>query len=73
MPSGAIGPLRSETGALEDKVLWRVLVAIVAGEESRSDQLRAEKVGEVGAAVYGGGQRRRIELEGDKVLRPAKG
>ena len=38
-----------------------------------SDQLRAEKVREVGARVYGGGQRRRVELEGDKVLRPAKG
>ena len=73
MPSGAIGPLRSETGALEDKVLWRVLVAIVAGEKRRSDQLRAEKVWEVGAGLFGGGQRRRIELEGDKVLRPAKG
>ena len=73
MPSGAIGPLSSETGALEDKVLWRVLVAILAGEERRSDQLQlgVEKVGEVG--VYGGGQRRRIELEGDKVLRPANG
>ena len=71
MPSGAIGPLSSETGALEDKVLWRVLVAILAGKQRRSDQLGAEKVGEVG--VYGGGQRRRIELEGDKVLRPANG
>ena len=70
MPSGATGPLRSETGALEDKVLWRVLVAIVAGEERRIDQLGVEKVGEAG--VYGG-QRRRIELEGDKVLRPANG
>ena len=45
MPSGATGPLRSETGALEDKVLWRVLVAIVAGEERRSDQLGVKKVG----------------------------
>lgn len=71
MPSGATGPLRSETGALEDKVLWRVLVAILAGEERRNDQLEVEKVGEVG--VYRGGQRRRIELEGDKVLRPANG
>ena len=71
MPSGATGPLRSETGALEDKVLWRVLVAIVAGEERRGDQLGVEKVGEAG--LYGGGQRRRIELEGDKVLRPANG
>ena len=71
MPSGAIGPLSSETGALEDKVLWRVLVAIVAGEERRGDQLGAEKVGEVG--VYEGGQRIWIELEGDKVLRPANG
>lgn len=71
MPSGATGPLRLETGALEDKVLWRVLVAIVAGEEERSDQLGFEKVGKVG--MYGGAQRRRIELEGDKVLRPANG
>ena len=71
MPSGAIGPLSSETGALEDKVLWRVLVAIVAGEERRGDQLGAEKVGEV--RVYEGGQRIWIELEGDKVLRPANG
>lgn len=44
MPSGATGPLRSETGALEDKVLWRVLVAIVAGEEGRSDQLEIKRV-----------------------------
>ena len=71
MPSGATGPLRSETGALEDKVLWRVLVAIVAGEERRSGQLGVEKIGEPG--LCGGGQRRRIELEGDKVLRPANG
>ena len=71
MPSGATGPLRSETGALEDKVLWRVFVAIVAGEQIWSDQLGFEKVWEAG--VYGGGQRSRIELEGDKVLRPANG
>ena len=54
-----------------DKVLWRVLVAIAAGEEGRSDQLGIEYVGEAGA--NSGGQRRRMELEGDKVLRPANG
>ena len=47
MPWGATGPLSSETGALVDKVLWRVLVAIAAGEEGRSDQLGVEKAGEV--------------------------
>ena len=71
MPSGATGPVSSETGALVDKVLWRVLVAIAAGEEGRSDQLGIEYVGEAGA--NSGGQRRRMELEGDKVLRPANG
>ena len=63
MPSGATGPLRSETGALEDKVLWRVLVAIVAGKGGQSDQVGIGKVGELG--VNTGGQRRRMELEGD--------
>ncbi len=71
MPSGATGPLRSETGALEDKVLWRVLVAIDAGGEEQCNQQRVEKVGEAGEKK--GGQRRRIELEGDKLLRPANG
>ena len=71
MPSGATGPLRSETGALEDKVLWRVLVAIVARKGGRKDQAGMDKVGEAG--VDSEGQRRRMELEGDKLLRPAKG
>ena len=71
MPSGATGPLRSETGALEDKVLWRVLVAIVACKGGRRDQVEVEKVREVG--VNAEKQRRRMELEGDKLLRPAKG
>ena len=54
MPSGATGPLSSETGALVDIVLWRVFVAIVAGEEGRSDQLGIESVGE--AEANSGGQ-----------------
>ena len=46
MPCGAIGPCSSETGALEDRVLSRVLVAIVAGEGGQRYQGGIRKVWE---------------------------
>ena len=46
MPCGAIGPCSSETGALEDRVLSRVLVAIVAGEKGQRYQGGIRKVWE---------------------------
>ena len=47
MPCGAIGPCSSETGALEDRVLSRVLVAIVAGEEGKGIKEVFERYGRV--------------------------
>jgi hypothetical protein len=51
MPCGAIGPWRSETGALVDRVLSRVFVAILASEEGQRYERGIGKVWEGGGRV----------------------